>query len=160
MRKLFLIAAVLLTVGAAAQVKNNAQINMASGNTYTYYLGTTADTLTENQDSILIPVFVNMNNNYKVIVEGEFLRGGAASDTIVKMAIWGKYFANESWTYITSVNSSAVTSATTPTVKTIDYSTSSLRYRYLRVHFKRPVPVAAGATKIKLSLFQIKTVIQ
>ena len=139
---------------ASAQGVTKTQITFPKGNTYGAYVGGAMDTLTANQDSIMFPVFINNDHLTKVTVGATFLRVGA-SDTIVKMAIWGKNFADESYTYLTSVNTSAVTSTTVLVQKTLAYGTA-IQYRYLRIHFMRPVPVTGAGTKIKLVKAEIK----
>ena len=132
-------------VMANAQVVNKTQITIPSGNTYISYTAIATDSLGVTQDSILFPVLINNDKLYKVTIGATF-HATSTSDTIVKIAIWGKNFADEDYTYITSENTAVITSTTVATQKTIAYGTA-LQYRYLRIHLMRPPSTMTVVTK-------------
>jgi hypothetical protein len=156
MKKLGLISFVMLiSLASIGQVLTKTQISIPYGDTYGSYTAVAADTLTTNQDSILFPILVNSDKLYKITIGATFL-GKTTADTIVKIAIWGKNFADEDYTYITSVNSAVVSSTTVKTQKTLAYGTA-VQYRYLRIHFMRPpsgitVPTKLGSKLVKAEI--------
>lgn len=135
---------------ASAQVRTATTKVTNPGDTYVTYTGVAADTLTSNLDSIQFPIRMNhIDRVVKVSFCGQFSKR-SGNDTSVNITLYGRTFADDSWTRITSTYSANVTTSTT--FISASYGTGVM-YREFRLNFR-----IAGmkSTGVKINYWQLK----
>jgi len=113
---IILIGLMLLSVVAFPQSLTKVLPNFSENATYQKYTGLTVDTLTAKRDTLRYSFFVN--KDYPVLVYiNAFLDKRVGKDTTVTVHLYGKMFANQAWTIISSATAtSAVVNTSTPLV--------------------------------------------
>ena len=149
---LILFFSLILSMVCLAQTKTVTLPSIIPGNSYISYKVTAADTLTTNLDSISYECLVNQHNLYKITVGASFYKRNAA-DTLIKISLWGKNFATESYTKFYQLNSDNITgTSAAPTQKTVAYGTA-IQYRYIRVNLQIAGQKSSG---VKVNSLELK----
>lgn len=116
--KKFIILICLMLVSAItfSQSKTKALPNFTENATYMKYTGLAGDTMNAKMDTLRYTFFVN--KDYPVLVYvNTFLNKRVGKDTTVTVHLYGKMFAGQDWTIISSATAtSAVVNTNTPLV--------------------------------------------
>ena len=145
-----LIFAMLVSFTISAQTQMNTTTTLTNGATYYKYVGNASDTIKRVADSVYVELINTLDTEYKLNVGSKFDLVNAA-DTSVFVSVWGKNFAGESYTLISSAASSNI-SANNTTVSTA-YTTAT-RYRYIKVSYRlKAAPKSSG---VKIDQIEVK----
>ena len=111
-----LICMLLITTATFSQSKTKALPNFGANDTYMKYTGLAGDTMNAKMDTLRYSFFVN--KDYPVLVYiNAFLNKRVGKDTTVTVHLYGKVFANQAWSLISSATAtSAVVNTSTPLV--------------------------------------------
>ena len=106
----------LITTATFSQSKTKALPNFGEGATYMKYTGLAGDTMNAKMDTLRYYFFVN--KDYPVLVYiNALLDKRVGKDTTVTVHLYGKVFANQAWSIISSATAtSAVVNTSTPLV--------------------------------------------
>lgn len=150
MKNLILIVAMFISMISVAQTQMNVTRNIAPEVSYFKYVGDASDTIKRVADSVYVEYIVGFDHEYKINVGSKFDLVTAA-DTTVVINIWGKNFADESYTLLNQTTSSNI--AANNTTVSSAYTTAA-RYRYIKVSYKLgAAPKSAG---VKIDQIEIK----
>ena len=150
---IILFLSLIVSIVASAQVRNVAQINVPADYSFASYVGVAADTLSSKQDSIQIPFLFKLHNLTKVTV-GVNLAKRSGNDTLVTMRIYGKNFAGDDYTLLSTSTSANVT--TSAIQLTTAYGTA-IQYRYIKVNL---IIAGTKSTGVKVNKVEVKQFIQ
>jgi len=118
MKKFITIICFMLLTAATSfsQSLTKALPNFGLNDTYMKYTGLAVDTLSDHRDTLRYSFFVN--KDYPVLLYvNTFLDKRVGKDTTVTVHLYGKMFANQAWTIISSATAtSAVVNTSTPLV--------------------------------------------
>ena len=149
-----LVIAMLAFQVISAQTQMNTTITLQPNVSYYKYTGDASDTIKRVADSVYIELVNQFDTEYKLNIGSKFDLVSAA-DTAVFVSVWGKNFADESYTLISSAASSNI-SASNTTISTA-YTTAT-RYRYIKVSYRlKGAPKSAGVKveKIEVKLWKL-----
>lgn len=146
MKKVLGIIAMLTVIFIAdisAQTLKGYQV-LTPSETYVKFTGDADDTIKRVADSVYYLVQLQPDFTYKIYT-GTVLAKVSGNDTTVNVSIWGKHFANQTYTLLADDVSGNVTTSTTQLSS--NYATAS-GYRYIKISYRITATPKSSGVKI------------